>query len=150
MRKAGAACTFLHQRCILDAMAKRTYTDEQKAKALDLYEKHGAGEAARQMGIPVQTISSWARRSGKQTDAPANLKAAIEIAQLTREQKREVLRNPLLDKALDMLSRMGEPHIDYKGKDVVKVRWEKARASAKSSGDAEESERSSGVAGVVA
>jgi transposase-like protein len=111
-------------------MAKRTYTPEQKAEALRLYEKHGAGEAARRMQMPVQTVSSWARRAGIQTDAPAAMTAAIEMAQLSREQKREELKNRLLDKALDMLGRMDEPHIDYKGKDVVKVHWEKAPSGA--------------------
>ena len=40
--------------------------------------------------------------------------------------EREAIREQMLDKALDLLARIDEPHIDYRGKDIVEVRWEKA------------------------
>jgi transposase-like protein len=109
---------------------KRTYTDEQRQEALRLYKEVGPGEAARQLGIPGKTISSWAKRECIQSDAPAKMAAAIDMARLTREERREQLREKMLDKALDLLGRMDEQHKDFRGKDAEAVYWEKAPADA--------------------
>jgi transposase-like protein len=84
----------------------RKYTAEQKAEAMKLYQEAGPGEAARCLHIPMPTIASWSRRAGIQTDAPNSVKAAIEMARLSREQKRELLREKLLDQALSLVGDM--------------------------------------------
>ena len=87
-------------------MARSKYTDDQKAEALRLYETEGPAEAARRTGINKNTIASWAARKGLQTDAPARLAAAVEMARLTREEKRKVFRDELIDSMLARLRSM--------------------------------------------
>jgi transposase len=113
-------------------VTKRSYTDEEKAEALRLYEEVGPGEASRRLHIPMQTIASWGRRSGLQTNAPANVKAAIEMAQLTREAKRAAALDLMHDKLLDVLQRLDAPHTEFKStkSGIEKVTHRKPPASA--------------------
>ncbi len=46
-----------------------TYTDEQKAHAVDLYRESGASAAARSTGIPSRTITRWANSAGAVSQA---------------------------------------------------------------------------------
>lgn len=98
----------MHPKCIMVQMPASKYNPEQKAKALDLHEKLGPAEAARQTGIPKNTIASWAKRGGVQTVAVANTAAAVEMAKLTREASREELRDELLASARERLRAMDE------------------------------------------
>jgi hypothetical protein len=61
---------------------------EQKAECPKIHEERGPAEAARQTGIPKNTIVSWAKRNGMQTVAVANTAAAVEMSKLTRTEKR--------------------------------------------------------------
>lgn len=76
-------------------MARRSYTDQERARALELYREHGPAEAERRCGVPKKTISSWAARAGVQTDAPERTRAAIEQARLGWEQRRAGLADRL-------------------------------------------------------
>ena len=68
--------------------ARRSYTAEQKAKALDLYIEHGAAEAERRCDVPSTTIRKWAERAGL-TNARANhATAATEAARKTWAQRK--------------------------------------------------------------
>lgn len=117
-------------------MARRSYTPEQRAEVLGLYVEHGPHEASRRSGVPVRTISDWAGKAGIATEAtPEKTRAAVEKATAVREakraEKREDLRDLLLDKALDMLERMDAPHSEWRGqKDPVKVVYDRAEAQA--------------------
>lgn len=65
---------------------KRTYTDEQKAEALEAYKEHGPAEAGRRTGISPKTIASWAKRANVKMDAPLErMRAATEAASTKRE-----------------------------------------------------------------
>ncbi len=98
---------------------KRTYTDEQKAEALHLYAKVGPSEAGRRLKIPGVTIASWAERAGVQMEAAERLKPAIEMAKLTREQKRENLRDAMLDEALTVVGDISKPQtIEIDGREL--------------------------------
>src|SRR5262249_6657783 len=66
----------------------RQYTDEDRAKALELYLQHGAATAAEQTGIPVGTITSWATRQGLSELRTIEAKRAAEGARLTWAQRR--------------------------------------------------------------
>lgn len=79
---------------------KSQYTDQQIEEAKKLYEEVGPSEASRRTGINKSTIASWARRSDLQTDAPTNLRAATEMAQLTRQQQRQQQRDEICDEIL--------------------------------------------------
>lgn len=45
----------------------RTYTEEQKHEALELYKTDGPTVVYQQLGIPKSTINSWARAAGART-----------------------------------------------------------------------------------
>lgn len=113
-------------------MTKRSYTDAQRGEALDLYDEVGAAEAARLLEFEVEanTIRVWAHRDGRSRYSAEKTEAATQASQHRQAERREELRETLLSKAMDMLMRMDEPHIDYKGKDAMRVEWPKAPASA--------------------
>jgi transposase-like protein len=114
----------------------RTYTDEERQNTLALYIEVGPREAARRTGVPLRTISNWAHNDGVATDAvPEKTRAATEQAKALSEQrraeKRDRLRELLLDRAVDLLERMDSPHSEWRGqKDPVKVTYDKAEAGA--------------------
>ena len=69
-------------------MAKRVYTDEEKAEAVKLYEEHGTSAASKQTGIPKNTIQGWARKAGVRTVRNENVRARVEAAQLDNAERR--------------------------------------------------------------
>lgn len=85
-------------------MAAAKWTAEQKAEALRLYADVGSGEAARRTGIPQPTISSWARRNGVQSSAPANMHAANQATKIKWEQRRLTIADDFGDALRVMLA----------------------------------------------
>lgn len=73
-------------------MATR-WSDDDRATALALYIDHGPAEASRRTGIPTKTISSWARRTGTRTDAPAKTAAAVAARAAQWAELRETVAN---------------------------------------------------------
>lgn len=114
---------------------RRVYTAEEKAEALTVYETEGLAEAVRATGIPKGTISVWALREDVHTVyTPEKMREAIEQASATREaaraEKRETLRDLLLDKSIDMLQRMDAEHSLWVGvKDPKKLTYDQAEAA---------------------
>lgn len=106
------------------------YTVEQKAEALTLYEEHGAAEATRRLDFEITagTIRVWAHRAGLKRYSPEKTAAATEAHRLRQVEMREEVRELFLSKALDLLLRIDEPHIDYRGKDADLVTFPKAPA----------------------
>src|SRR4051794_34782746 len=88
--------------------AKRTYTEKQKAEALELYKEFGCAETYRRLKtkIPRSTLTSWAREAGIQSDGAAKTAKATEMAKLTREQKREQIIDGIHDVALMLNGQM--------------------------------------------
>lgn len=84
-------------------MPASKHTPEEKANALRIYRELGLAEAARQTGYKKATISSWAKRKKVQTVAPENVRAAIEMAALTREQRRDELTDLAIEEAKAVL-----------------------------------------------
>lgn len=111
-------------------MGRTRYDDDQKREAVELALEYGKAEAARRTGISAGTIGSWCSREGLATVATERTKAATEAAKDRREQKREQLRTLLIEKAVDLVERMDEPHIDFRGKDANQVTFPKAPAQA--------------------
>lgn len=96
-------------------MACREYTAEQKTEALRLYVEVGPRRAADTLKIPCSTIRSWAVATGTRTESRAKNYAATEAAKAKANRLRKELHARLLEKAVDLLGRMDEPHIDFKG-----------------------------------
>jgi hypothetical protein len=106
------------------------YTDKQKAEALELYMEHGPGEASRRTKIPRATISGWARDAGKVRDRETRTAAATKAAQESFAARRARLKDELLGKVLDLLNRMDQEHVDFKGQFAARVTYEKPPADA--------------------
>lgn len=49
-------------------MAKRSYTDEQRREAIQLYAEAGPCEVERALGIPKGTVTKWAQAAGVRTE----------------------------------------------------------------------------------
>lgn len=111
-------------------MARREYTAEEKAEALRLYVEVGPCEAARRLGMDKRLVSKWAKKTGVATVATQKNLEGVEAAEAKAAHLRGKLKGLLLEKAVDLLGRMDEPHIDFKGKDVEQVTYPKAPASA--------------------
>lgn len=101
-------------------MSRRTYTDQQRADALELYLQHGLAEAARLYSVPRGTLSSWAVRAGVQTDAAVAAAqreqtdaARARWAEVTQEH-REELAGRLLAEVHTLLDQVQEPTTYYR------------------------------------
>lgn len=77
-------------------MARRSYTDEQRAEALALYAEHGSAVAAERTGIPSGTVQSWAHRAGVATACTQERLALAESAMATLEQRKATLASDLM------------------------------------------------------
>ena len=109
------------------------YDPEAKAEALRLYQEVGLAEAWRRTGIPKPTIASWARREGlPHTDAAAKTREATLAASARADQLRTEMHVMLLEKAVDLLERMDEPHTEFKNsaKEIREVVYPIAPAGA--------------------
>jgi transposase-like protein len=79
-------------------MAKR-YPDEVKARVLELYQQHGAAEAARLSGVPVGSVKGWAHRAGLRNGGIEQVQAAVAMRVASAAEKRAALADNLLDDA---------------------------------------------------
>lgn len=59
---------------------RASYTADQKAEALRLYEEQGTSAASRLTGIPKNTIQGWAKAAGIRTVRNEKTAAATEAA----------------------------------------------------------------------
>ena len=102
------------------------YTDEQRAEALALYIDHGAAQTSRQLDIPARTIRRWANDAGLAAARDKTLTEATAKLQANAERMRAEVRVRLMEIVLDAFDRMTQEHVDYRGKDAVRVTWEQA------------------------
>lgn len=72
-------------------MARRAYTDEERAEALRIYEEQGPTAAQKQTGIHKATVTKWAKAAGKATVATQNTRKATEAAQVNNAERRAKL-----------------------------------------------------------
>jgi hypothetical protein len=106
------------------------YDDKQKAEALSLYAEHGPAEAGRRTGIPRTTISRWAGETGVRTDREAKTREATKAAAEKAAKLRETLKSNCRDRAVDLIHRMEEMHVEFVGKDGRREEVAKATAAA--------------------
>jgi len=111
-------------------VSRNTYTDEQRQEALALYVDEGPTAVEAALGIPKETVHYWATKEGLRTVRQAKTGAATQAVMADRALKRERLRTELVTKALDLLDRMDQPHIDYRGKDATKITFDRPPADA--------------------
>jgi transposase-like protein len=95
-------------------VAKRKYTPEQKQEALASVVAVGQSATAKQMGIPVGTVSVWARRAGVKASYVEKMREATEAKEAKNKALRAELHGLLLEQAVKLMKRMDDPHIDFK------------------------------------
>ena len=104
------------------------YTDEQKAEAVSLYLEHGSAYAAEVVGCSQRSVYHWLGLQGLQPKKPDEQRAETAARHTA---KRETLRELLMDRAIDMLHRMNEPHVAtimHDG-DIAEIIHQKAEAA---------------------
>ena len=69
-------------------MPPTRHSEAQRAKALDLYARFGAAEAAKTTGIDASTIRQWASRSGLSRDKSKKTSAACEANRVESQNRR--------------------------------------------------------------
>lgn len=95
-------------------MPRQPWTAEQKAHAQAAYVEHGPHEASRQTGIPVGTISSWAKREGWQTVATEQTAAATAAAMVALEERKARLAFDLMDDVQRLRAELFSPCVERK------------------------------------
>jgi transposase-like protein len=88
-----------------------TYTDEQKAEALALYDQVGAANACRLLDFEVSpgTVRVWAHRAGLKRYDSQKVEAAVAAHVARQAELREEMRELALSSAVEMLLRLYEP-----------------------------------------
>lgn len=108
------------------------WSDEVKARALELWQSDGMAVAHAETGVPKGTITGWVRAAGLSGESRGvdRTRAATEARLAKQAEKRVEFQTLLLDKAVDMLHRMDQPHTDFKGRDAVEVHFDRAPSGA--------------------
>lgn len=88
--------------------ARRSYTDEQRAEALEVMRDEGLAAAHDATAIPKGTLSRWARAAGLDLDEQARARTAAAAAAVeagAAELKRDIVTRlrDVLDRSLDTL-----------------------------------------------
>lgn len=99
-------------------MAKRVYSDEEKAEAVSLYHAEGTSAASKKTGIPKNTIQGWARKAGVRTVRSQNTREATEAIQLDNAERRARLVKRLYgiaEASVDLLEAPDEYQTILKG-----------------------------------
>ena len=113
---------------------KRTYSQEEKERALAKCAEIGAYDASKALGIPRSTLAFWMKEAGLHwTDNQEKVESANEARALRIAAKRALLQERMLEEAAYCMEAIHNEHIDFKsaGKEgVVKVVFPTAPAAA--------------------
>ena len=90
-------------------MPASKYTDAQRAEALTLYEAEGPTAAGKKLGIPKETIMSWAKRAGVHTVRTDNTRAAVEAKVVDGRLRRANIADRLYGQAEKILGDLEAP-----------------------------------------
>lgn len=91
--------------------AKRIYSANAKAQALEAYVEVGPSKACERTGIPKATIRGWARKAGLQTRRAEKTAAATEAIVADNALSRERLASTLLARCFELEHRFDEPQV---------------------------------------
>lgn len=113
------------QRAAAVAEAHRLITDE------GLSANKAAEQVAKPLGVTSRAVHQWATKAGTNLGDHSHQAAnrAREVQEAQYLAKRAALRNLLLEKVTDILGRMDQPQIDFRGKDAQEVTFPIANAS---------------------
>lgn len=106
-------------------MARRRWSDEEKQRALAIWQEHGLAAAVKATGIPEGTVASLAHRKGLASHAPETTRQAVAVRKLAREQRVAILADRLLDEAEAELERLRRPVVERRVSATGKlISWE--------------------------
>lgn len=110
-------------------------SSEEKAHALEIYERDGLAATHRQTGIPKPTLHDWARAAGLDVAAIAGDTATKTLAATAARSARcdalrSELKERLLETAATLLDRVDHPHTEFKGNAAKEVHYDVAPADA--------------------
>lgn len=98
-------------------MARRVYTDEEKAEALRIYEAEGLAAAARFAGVSKTSIRRWAEAAGIVTEPSQKTEAATEAAKIDAAAIRAATSGKTI-KAADMIADLIIERIPIEGQEI--------------------------------
>lgn len=84
-------------------MPASKYTEEQRAEALKLYEAEGPTAAGKKLGIPKETIMSWAKRAQVHTVRTESTRKAVEAKVVDGKLRRQNIVHRLYGQAEKVL-----------------------------------------------
>jgi transposase-like protein len=95
---------------------RRSYSDEERQAALDLYETDGPTAVERQLGIHKGTVTKWAKATGVETRCLETKRKSVAASRLHWEQRRADMAHQIGDVAALALERVEQalegPDID--------------------------------------
>lgn len=100
-------------------MQRTRWTDAQKVEALRIFREHGAAAASDATGIPIATISSWARRSGQTAITPQRQERLV-AKQLTIAERKGALVVGMLDDIEKLRSQLFAKTVEKKAMAIDK------------------------------
>lgn len=91
-------------------MARRSWTAEERAHALDTYQEHGLSAASAMTGVPKPTLHRWATQAGIDTDANTKRsternRAAAQVAASQRQYVAEEFRTQMVAQLAEVARR---------------------------------------------
>lgn len=92
--------------------ARRMFTPEQKAEAIELYRTDGPTAVQERLGILKGTVTRWAQDAGVLTVSGAKNEAAIEAARQRADERKILLADGLLDDALRLREQLWAPCVE--------------------------------------
>jgi len=103
-----------------------SWSDEERRDALHLYTEVGTAEAARRSGIPARSIRRWANEADLAAARSLALEEGGRLLAKTHQAMRQEARVLLMEKVVDLLERMDQPHSEWKvvGNSVEKVTYD--------------------------
>lgn len=90
-------------------MPASRYTAEQRTEALRLYQAQGPTAAGKQLGIPKETIASWARKAGVHTVRSERTRKAVEAKVVDAKLRRANIAERLYGQAEKILDDLESP-----------------------------------------
>ena len=87
-------------------MPASKYTETQRAEAVELYRTQGPTAAGEKLGIPKETIMSWAKKAGVHTVRTSATRAAVEAKVVDGKLRRQNIMHRLYGQAETILDEL--------------------------------------------
>lgn len=84
-------------------MPAAKYTEAQRAEALAIYETHGPSAVEKQLGIPKNTVATWAKNAGVRTIRTEATRKAVEAKVADGKLRRQSIVHRLYGQAEKIL-----------------------------------------------